>query len=209
MGRVSYWKKRAIKDLKRKEGIRGRPKDVFLIICEGEKTEPNYFEAFRLPKNVMVVKGIGAETKRLVTEAIKEKKEAKKYGIEFDQVWCVFDRDSFPKENFNEALRSANENGIKVAYSNEAFEIWYLLHFDYIVTPLNREQYEDRLSNKLGRTYKKNSLDMHENLLDKQAIAIQNAKRLLSNYSPLNPAENNPSTTVFKLVEELNRFLSP
>ena len=25
----------------------------FLVVCEGEKTEPNYFRSFRVPKNVV------------------------------------------------------------------------------------------------------------------------------------------------------------
>jgi len=48
---------------------------------------------------------------------------------------------------------------------------------------------------------------MYKILLPKQKAAIKNAKRLLAQYNPPNPEEDNPSTTVFELVEELNKFI--
>ncbi len=41
----------------------------FLIVCEGEKTEPNYFNSFRVPGVVIDVRGIGENTVRLVERA--------------------------------------------------------------------------------------------------------------------------------------------
>ena len=72
----------------------------FLIVCEGEKTEPNYFNGFRVPKAVVKVVGTGENTIRVVEKAIKRMAED-----DYDQVWCVFDRDIFPEENFTAALR--------------------------------------------------------------------------------------------------------
>lgn len=34
-------------------------KQRFLIVCEGEKTEPKYFEGFRVPKTVIDIQGLG------------------------------------------------------------------------------------------------------------------------------------------------------
>lgn len=48
---------------------------------------------------------------------------------------------------------------------------------------------------------------MYDTLISKQSQAIKYAKKLLLNYSPSNPETDNPSTTVFKLVEELNKNL--
>ncbi len=47
------------------------------------------------------------------------------------RLWCVFDKDSFSDDNFNQAKKLAENNNIRPAYSNEAFELWYLLHFGY------------------------------------------------------------------------------
>ncbi len=173
----------------------------FLIVCEGEKTEPNYFNSFRVPGGVIDVRGLGQNTVRLVKRAIQLMKED-----DYDQVWCVFDRDIFPVKNFNAALRLAEKHGIKVAYSNETFELWYVLHFNYHESAMARHLYVERLTRLLGVPYEKNLPDMYERLEILQETAIQHAERLLKNYDPPDPARNNPSTTVHLLVQELNRF---
>lgn len=177
-------------------------RERFLIVCEGERTEPHYFESFRVPKSVIDVRGYGYNTVSLVEKAIDLRNQAL-----YDQVWCVLDRNSFPAQKFNEALSLAKRNNIAIAYSNEAFEIWYLLHFNYYKTAMHRSDYSDRLSRLLGKKYKKNQEDMYTLLEPKQSSAIRNAKKLLSQYTPLNPERANPSTTVHLLVEQLNRFI--
>ncbi len=176
----------------------------FLIVCEGEKTEPNYFRSFRVPKNVaeIDVHGLGENPSKLVQSA-KELKEQEDY----DQVWCVFDRDSWTVEDFNNAIKNANAQGFKVAYSNEAFELWYVLHFEFLNTGIPRSDYLRKLTSLLSRTYQKNSETIYDELFEKQSIAIRNAENLLKQYDPHNPVRDNPSTTVHLLVLELNRFI--
>jgi len=177
-------------------------RETFLIVCEGEQTEPNYFSSFRVPREIVTVHGCGANTVSLVRKAL-ELHERDKY----DQVWCVFDRDSFPLRNFNQALELAKQTSIRVAYSNEAFELWYLLHFNYYDAAMSRADYCNMLSKLLESKYRKNRDDMYDLLRSRQADAMRNAKRLLEQYNPSNPALDNPSTTVHLLVEELNRFI--
>lgn len=96
-------------------------KQRFLIVCEGEKTEPNYFKAFRVPKDVkLVVRGLGQNPSNLMDQT---KKWANQEDEDYNQIWCVFDRDSWTTEDFNNALTKAKNEGIQVAYSNEAFEL--------------------------------------------------------------------------------------
>lgn len=183
----------------RPRGAGGRaPRKAILIVCEGAKTEPHYFEAFKRP-SVRVI-GLGKNTKSLVEAAIQLKEDEEAY----DQYWCVFDRDSFPANNFNAALQKAEKAGLRVAYSNEAFEIWYLLHFDYIVSALARAQYPAMLAERLGRPYAKNDPRMYDTLKDRQPQAIRFARKLLESYPDHSPEKDNPSTTVHLLVEELN-----
>jgi len=119
----------------------------------------------------------------------------------------VFDRDSFPARNFNAALELARQHSIKVAYSNESFELWYVLHFEYLNSGIHRADYVSKLHRLLGHRYEKNSDMIYEELEGRQQDAIRNATRLLSLYSPRNPEHDNPSTTVHELVAELNRFV--
>jgi hypothetical protein len=45
------------------------PKERLLIVCEGSKTEPNYFRSFRVPRDVVEVRGLGEDPSRLVRSA--------------------------------------------------------------------------------------------------------------------------------------------
>ncbi len=175
----------------------------FLIVCEGEQTEPNYFRKFRVPKQVarVDVHGLGANTESLVRRAVGLRDED-----EYDQVWCVFDRDSFKVESFNAALALAAREGIQVAYSNEAFELWYLLHFHYFNTGMSRADYGGKLTALLGFKYEKNSDAIFDALWSSRATALRNAEKLLASYPVPRPASDNPSTTVHRLVRELLRF---
>jgi len=189
--------RRPSKSYRRLQNVKETRK-IFLIVCEGEKTEPNYFQKFRVPGSIIDVRGTGANTDSLVKEAIKLKNKAS-----YDQVWCVFDRDSFPLLNFNNALLLAAANNISVAYSNEAFELWYLLHFYYHDSATSRNLYVKMLTIRLGSKYFKNDPDMFDKLISMQSTAIKHAEKLLSTYPNHSPVSDNPSTTVHKLVLQL------
>lgn len=171
----------------------------FLIVCEGTQTEPNYFRQFRVPKDVLEIEGIGYNTIRLVEHALKRSRDA---DPPYDQVWCVFDRDEFPPAHFNRALDLARQHGLYVAYSNEAFELWFLLHYDFHTSGITRAVYVDKLSKRLGQPYRKNDRELYALLEDRQPQAIQRAAALLLRGTG-DPANDNPSTTVHLLVQEL------
>ncbi len=201
MGTDDLFKKEKLLKEKRESKQKNMP-DRILILCEGEKTEPLYFNGFQKDFKLhnIFIDGLGSNTDTIVEEAISRQKD-------YEQVWCVFDRDSFKKQNFNRAFKLIKKYPkIKIVYSNEAFELWYLLHFNYHDTAISRKQYKTKLSEYLNEKYKKNSQDMYQKLLPKQNTAIKNAKRLLSSYEKNNPEKNNPSTNVFELVELLNQY---
>ena len=115
-------------------------------MCEGTKTEPNYFEAFAEKQQGVIVydievKGLGRGTKDVVEKAIDLKNKNN-----YDRVWAVFDRDEFPAKDFNEAIAMGQKNSIEVAWSNEAFELWYLYHFQNVITGVSRKDYEEKIS---------------------------------------------------------------
>lgn len=116
----------------------------FLIVCEGERTEPNYFKELVRNKYSEVrsedIVGEGRSTCALVkrTEEFREKLERQRQ-LRFDRVWVVFDKDDF--NDFNEAIALAERKGYKAAWSNEAFELWYLLHFIYLDSAISRADY--------------------------------------------------------------------
>jgi hypothetical protein len=202
-----------------KQAKKSKSRDLvtyFLIVCEGEKTEPNYFKSF--PKKVgkfiydIEFEGGGISTLKVVEKAIELRDQSKQ---KYDRVWAVFDRDSFKANSFNSAILKAKANKISCAWSNEAFELWYLLHFHNRITAMKRDEYknaiEEAVNAKIGKKgnafkYEKNSTGMYSllNRLGSQDSAIKWAKELAKNITGEQFANYNPQTMVFKLVEELN-----
>lgn len=217
-------KRFAREEHKRKVGTR-EIRQYFLIVCEGAKTEPNYFESIKkgLPPGVvdcLEIEGEGKNTLNLIEETIKirERKEKASNQRKFDQTWAVFDRDSFPPDNFNNAINKGEKlkNKIHCAWSNEAFELWYLLHLEFVSAPMSREDFKPRIeawiSQRMGRPfqYLKNRADMYEVLqkFGDENQAIKWAEKLDASYGDFEFAYHNPCTKVYKLVLELNKLKS-
>tara|TARA_B110000908_G_scaffold162076_1_gene207101 strand:- start:4 stop:684 length:681 start_codon:yes stop_codon:yes gene_type:complete len=184
----NHIQKRLARDAhKRKRNTKSKRK-YFLIVCEGEKTEPNYFESLKndLPKGVLTscridVEGTGRNTLSLVEESIKMKERLEnETSLSIDKIWVVFDRDSFEPDNFNEAINLCKNSlpEIGCAWTNEAFELWYLLHFNFYNTAINREMYqkliEGNLKPKVGEDYEyqKNSKEMYDLLKENGSLEL-------------------------------------
>lgn len=187
--------------LPRKENNKNTKKKV-LIVCEGARTEPSYFMSFRVFKDCEIV-GSGKNTVSVIKEALKLMDKTT-----YSEVWCVFDRDSFPKGRVKQALQLAKQHNIKCAFSNESFELWYVLHFEYLDTQITRSAYCSKLTGLLGKTYKKNDGGMYDILSGKQDSAIKLAKKLEKKILSAGacPVDSYPYTTVYKLVERLNHL---
>lgn len=199
---------------KRKENVREKLVR-FLIVCEGTKTEPHYFEA--LIKNYIstvrevTIEGEGRATVALVDRTLEIKQELeRKNAMSFDRVWVVFDKDDF--DDFNDAIKKANKLGFHSAWTNEAFELWYYLHFEYLDTGIGRADYikklEEAFKEKLGDShfeYKKGNPDIYSLLQQygREDLAKRFAQQLRGLYTGTDYAAHKPCTMIDKLVEEL------
>lgn len=141
-------------DLTRKQGTRN-VRQSFLIVCEGQRTEPDYFKAFRMTTATVKAVGEAMNTVSLVNKAIGIRDTDKKKKRDYDQCWVVFDKDDFSAKDFNRAISLAAKNGFRVAYSNQAFEYWFLLHFNLYKGPLHRSLYANMLTKLTGMPYSK------------------------------------------------------
>ncbi|OOV14433.1 RloB family protein [Deinococcus sp. LM3] len=178
---------------------------TYLIVCEGEKTEPNYFKEMRQHHRLSIAiepVGTGYNTISLIDEA--ERLHTANNRI-YEQVWCVFDKDDFPDQNFTNAIQKALSKGFRVAWSNESFELWYLLHYRFTTAHLPRSVVYTELSTHFGKKYDKNIVGLYKILLQNQKTAIQNADNLESTQTRdgKTPAQGNPWTLVHHLVKEL------
>lgn len=119
-----------------------RPRKTFLIICEGERTEPEYLDALKRQRSareaaavdIRVETGRGVSTPRqLVDIALAARQRALGEGAEIDEFWCVFDVEwPINHPGLRTAIEKAESNGVRLAVSNPCFELWLILHFrDY------------------------------------------------------------------------------
>jgi hypothetical protein len=216
-------KRRSEPILERSEAkILERP--TILIVCEGENTEPSYFRQFKLSSATIKPIGEGYNTKSLVKRAFQLSKDKS-----YEQVWCVFDADPKPDnpkhaKNFNDAIRLAEQRGFGLAYSNQAFEYWIILHLDdHQGGGMNRNDYNHKINQLLkpfGLTYNGESnkiiteeifevldgIDKKTNK-ERKLLAISRAKRNYDRFDHTNIANEESSTSVFKLVEELLKYI--
>lgn len=202
--------KKSVTSAKSIESIEERK--YFLIVCEGERTEPQYFNYFKtiLPKQLLKtieITGEGDNTINIVKKAITLRKERlENISLpNFDEVWAVYDRDDFPIERYNAAIQLAEDSGINSGHSNQSFELWYVLHFQYLQSDLHRSDYIKILTKNLGFKYEKNDIKVVKYLFEKRDVkqAIQWAKQLELLHIDHNAAQSCPSTQVYKLVEQL------
>ena len=120
-----------IKEQNRRSGFKKRLPVVF-IICEGEGTEIIYFKRFRARNNNLEIHPIVSPQKsayHLVSNTRKLLEQENYSPEDGDQVGCVFDRNGNSNDELTRAEQLAIKRNYKVAFSNPAFEIWYLLHF--------------------------------------------------------------------------------
>lgn len=201
----------------KKRKVATREKIVrFLIVCEGERTEPNYFRELVKDRYSEVrsedIVGEGRSTCALVKKAeeIRDRLEHQRQ-LKFDRVWVVFDKDDF--NDFNEAIALAEKNGFMAAWSNEAFELWYLLHFVYLDAAISRADYIKKLENEIRRidgyanyNYKKNDVGIYSLLqrIGDEPQAKQRAAKLQAMFDDTKDYKNHkPCTCVDVLVNEL------
>jgi hypothetical protein len=202
-------------------------KNKYYIFCEGEKTEPHYFEGFKryiehnsIYKNLVLinVEGVGKETERVLDDAIEYVQRNK---IKDAQIWCVYDKDSFPPKRFNnvsirvnELNKNKNNINYRVAWSNQCIEYWFILHFCYYDSDNDRGFYKDNLN----ESFKKNGLDMYNKSKDNEIfekltfkgdpkLAIRYAKKRIKECCGKTCSDSAPATKVYELAEELAKYL--
>ncbi|WP_249170331.1 RloB family protein, partial [Porphyromonas levii] len=112
----------------------------------------------------------GKSTCALVKRTLQIKDELeRKRQLPFDRVWVVFDKDDFT--DFNEAIQLATSYSFQRAWTNEAFELWYLLHFQYLDAGISRHNYIEKLQGEVRKhpryenyEYKKNDVSVYKML---------------------------------------------
>jgi hypothetical protein len=203
--------------------------EYYLIVCEGEKTEPGYFEEIKdlindqyenrvsVQRIMIDIRGEGTNTLSLLARA---KHYVKELRDQVTQVWLVYDKDDFPPDRFDttqyeiDRLSEEGEVKFRVAWSNQCIEYWFLLHFENLQTDITREIYLRKLDEHFKRLglggYGKNRADLFSILTNHGNInlAIRWAKQRMDEHAGKTPSLSVPATRVHELVEELMRYVS-
>ncbi len=141
---------------------------TFIIFCEDSVSEPFYFRSFTNDK-VQINEIPNQKSKKLNLENTISKctedglmtwagnRHKINEGIE-ERIWCVYDRDLENSDltqikmvnniSFDNAISLAIDAGLKIAWSNDCFELWILLHFEDVNPehPFHRNLIYDRLT---------------------------------------------------------------
>lgn len=219
MGRDNHPKIRHANELKRRRNRRA-PYARLLIVCEGEKTEPYYFEEIRrdyrlATTHVQVRPGaLGSQPAQVVEYAERLFRQGdRNLGIDaksFDQVYAVFDRDEHA--SYHQALDKAaaldgklkNDEGEKIRFvataSVPCFELWLLLHYEDVLAPIHRDEVYRRLARHLPNYAKGQGGHWHASK-DYLAEATNRAERCAGKTTAYDGRE--PFTGVYQLVEQL------
>lgn len=194
----------------------------YLIVCEGMKTEPYYFEEFcqvhqlRTPRVRIAPGEAGSSPDCVVAYAEKLFDEDAKLGPDrYDQVFCVIDRDKHPtfKPAIHriENLQAAGKPFVAIP-SYPCFEYWLLLHFTYTRQSFHaagKRSICDNVIRELRKqpgfgAYAKAQKNIYSQLRDQTEAAIKHA--LQAEKEAEETGERNPSTCVHHLVAELQKL---
>lgn len=227
-----WWQERKEISLARKAAKPSReacakPGDAFLIVTEGEVTEPVYFDLLRrslqLPTvTVKIEPGSASYPTHVIDSAAEEvarlakRKRRKQTAIneveKYDHVWVVIDTDvPVRKGVWPDVVQYAASKGVKLAHSTPCFEFWLLLHIQGYTTRadlLDGTLAKDAVEKALGEDYSTNA-EMAKaaisRFIEKWPEAFAHARRVRQHHLAANTRPpGNPSTEVDHLVCALN-----
>ena len=220
MGKDSQSKHRQASQLGRKKAQRASY-DRILIVTEGSKTEPNYFNEIRVANRLRTA-NVQVEPSAFGTEPIQIVEYAESLFLNgdeskdiqpraFEEVYVVFDRDDHLTYHNALAktdalnLKYQNDNKQKVVFKSIAsvpcFELWLLLHFEQVHAPMHRNAVYERLKTYLPN-YEKGDVghytatQMHIEMANTRALALA---QINDKYDG-----TQPYTSVQELVKKLS-----
>lgn len=150
-------------------------RNTFYILTNGKETEKNYFDLIKSNKSIydVKIKYHNLSSLQLV-----------KYGLTIpnaNQIWCVFDIDNTMEENILiPTINLAKKNNINIAFSNKAFEVWLLSHYNKIQKSMDN----NKLILEMSKLLKKLNINKNYDKADKELLKkyfIPNLKTAINN----------------------------
>ena len=204
---------RSARSLHRRSGNRP-PYDRVLIVCEGEKTECNYFEEIRRKAKIpsahvhVLPSDLGTDPRKVVRSA---EEAFGKNGRAFERIYAVFDRDDHPQYGTAIQMAVAKNQRLKndekqlvvfeAIVSVPCFELWLLLHYADVRSWMHRDVVLNKLRTHIP-DYEKgmpNLFTLTESLL---SVSTGRARALKINHQRI------PGEELYTDVHELVDYLT-
>ncbi len=203
------------------------PRKRFVIVCEGERTETDYFHHLKdcwksrfkevdkyVSIDIMPPSAAGGnEPPNLIDYAmtmLQETEKARNLWDKSSEIWCVFDVEAEKRrKNLKNRVASARKRKIQLAISNPCLELWFYLHFHYCETAFETCDEMEKSLQKCWPDYGKSNNDFSA-LEGKYKTARQNAEQLRkSKNTKRNPSDPvpRPHTDVDKLITKIEAVL--
>ncbi len=130
-----------------------QPRKTFYLICEGKKTEKQYFEGVFQNRRVLgISNGIDIvvmeqegdhvphpmylvdECVNIISDDKIREEKLPNYNREIDEICIIFDRDpdTLSEEQIVRIRDGCSKSNIEIGFTNPNFEFWLLLHFERI-----------------------------------------------------------------------------
>jgi hypothetical protein len=192
-----------------------RPKpfrDAFLcvVITEGARTEPSYFQALldnqvvdaRRVSLVIVPPNENASAPKHLLASLRERTQPPNFTPGLDRAWIVSDTDRWPHPALLHMITEVSHDQHEVAISAPCFEVWLLLHFEGadLSAAQSSGRAKEALSAKMasqGQSPKDFSWVTREHL----RAAVDSAANLDTDTDA--PIPSHPCTRVYRLMEAL------
>lgn len=192
----------------RAQGVR-EPKGRFVVVTEGQATEPEYLKQLESSVNALVtIRPVAPnlDPMGLAREAVEALRTAKKLrAIEKgDEFWCMLDVDNFGAQ-IARAVALANEGGVSVVVSNPCFEVWLLGHFTFSSAQRSPSDMADAVGAHIKGYGSRNKHLPDGLLMPLYPTARKNALLLDKHHeSAGNSVGSSPSTDVYRLVDRVH-----
>ncbi len=186
-----------------------------LVFVEGLRTEERYIGDWsrRFRQGILVtIDSFRGTPISIVTRAVEKQREEKRNerrgrGRSYDEIWCVFDVDEHLE--LPRAFDLARRHQISVAVSNPCIELWFLLHFEDQRAWLDRHVAQQR-SRDLLQCGKVLSIEALDALFERHEEAVHRAMNLDRHHENAgSPPGENPSSSVWRLIEAIRRSDTP
>lgn len=187
-----YSRKAATKRYKRK----------YLLVCEGDVTEPEYFDQLKglyreAIINITCLKNHHSDPTSLIKRANREIHSL----LKGDELWIILDMDEWTKEQFAELEQwSAPQKGRYVAISRPCFEIWLIMH-ETTLNDWSKKACQSYFSENISRG--KKGLRLNWLTAEKLKKAVTQAKTRDTGQVGIIP--NVPTSKVYQLIENIDR----